>query len=116
MNRISRMIVMAVLASACALQAQDANPISANLKQSWANIRDLLAKMADKMPDENYRFKPTPDVQDFGQRMAHVIGFNVRACTLLQGAQKNITFTATPSKAAAFAPMNQATDASHSVF
>jgi len=116
MNRISRMIVMVMLASACTLQAQDANPISANLKQSWTNIRDLLVKMADRMPDENYRFKPTPDVQDFGQRMAHVIGFNVRACTLLQGAQKNITFTATPSKAEVAAAMKQANDACDSVF
>jgi hypothetical protein len=116
MNRASTMIVAVLLAGACAVHAQDANPISANLKQSWTNIRDLLVKVADKMPDENYRFKPTPDVQDFGQRMAHVIGFNVRACTLLQGAQKNITFTAAPSKAEISAAMKQANDACDSVF
>jgi hypothetical protein len=65
--------------------AQDANPISMNLKQHWENIRDLLTKMAGKMPDENYRFKPTPDLQDFGQRMAHLIGFNMRNCAQLKG-------------------------------
>jgi hypothetical protein len=110
------MIVTVLLAGACAVHAQDANPISANLKQSWTNIRDLLVKVADRMPDENYRFKPTPDVQDFGQRMAHVIGFNVRACTLLQGAQKNITFTAAPSKAEITTAMKQANDACDSIF
>jgi hypothetical protein len=41
--------------------------------------------------------------------MAHVIGFNGRACTLLQGAQKNLTFTATPSKAEVAAAMKQRT-------
>jgi DinB family protein len=116
MNRASTMIVTVLLAGACAVHAQDANPISANLKQSWTNIRDLLVKVADRMPDENYRFKPTPDVQDFGQRMAHVIGFNVRACSLLQGAQKNITFTAAPSKAEITTAMKQANDACDSIF
>ena len=79
MNRVVRIILVtgAMVVCTSALQAQSANPISANLNQSWANIRDLIGKMADKMPDENYRFKPTPEVQDFGQRMAHVINFNM---------------------------------------
>jgi hypothetical protein len=84
----------AVIAGGCALQAQDASPITSNLKQSWANIDNLLTKMADKMPEQEYRFKPVPEVQDFGQRMAHVIGFNMRLCSLLKGEQKNLTFSA----------------------
>src|SRR5713226_1287474 len=116
MNRISRMIVTGMLASACTLQAQDAKPNSANLKQSWTNIRDLLVKMADRMPEENYRFKPTPDVQDFGQRMAHVIGFNMRGCALVKGDQKTVNLGATPSKAQVVAAMKEANDECDAVF
>jgi len=89
MKRISAMVITMLFAGACALTAQEANPNSANLKWSWANIRDLLTKMADRMPDENYRFKPTPDVQDFGQRMSHIIGANIRTCATIKGDQKS---------------------------
>ena len=116
MKRISAVVLAILFAGACALQAQDANPISTNLKADWGNIRDLLAKSADKMPDENYRFKPTPELQDFGQRMAHVIGFNMRSCAMLKGEQKSITFTPAPTKAEIVAAMKQANDECDSLF
>jgi hypothetical protein len=72
MKRASMVIAVIIMASACGLDAQDANPISTNLKQDWSNVSSLLSRMADKMPEEDYRFKPKPEVQDFGQRMAHV--------------------------------------------
>ena len=76
MKRASMVIAVIIMASACGLHAQDANPISTSLKQDWSNISGLLSRMADRMPGEDYRFKPTPEMQDFGQRMAHVITFN----------------------------------------
>jgi DinB superfamily len=72
--------------------------------------------MADKMPDENYRFKPTPDLQDFGQRMAHVINFNMRACAQLKGEQKTVTLSAVPSKAEIVAALKQANNECDSLF
>jgi hypothetical protein len=59
------MLAVALLAGAGGLRAQDAtpaNPIATNLKASWVNVRDLITKMGDKMPDEGYRFKPMPDI------------------------------------------------------
>ena len=116
MKRALAVIFTILFACVCALQAQEANPISASLKGSWGNIRDLLTKMADKMPDENYRFKPTPDVQDFGQRMAHVVGFNMRTCAMLKGDQKSVTFSAMPSKAEVVAAIKQTNEECDSLF
>ena len=116
MNRTSKTMVTCLLAGACALQAQDANPISANMKQSWANVKGLLTRTAEKMPEENYRFKPTPDVQDFGQRMAHVSAFNMRGCALVKGDQKTLNVAATPSKAQVLAAMKEADDECDAVF
>jgi hypothetical protein len=116
MNRTSKMIVTALFANACALQGQDANPISTNFKQSWNNVKGLLTRMAEKMPEENYRFKPTPDVEDFGRRMAHVATFNMRGCALVKGDQKTINVGATPSKAEVIAAMKEANDECDSVF
>jgi hypothetical protein len=114
--RIAAIIIAILSVGPSALQAQSANPISTNLKQDWANVSNLLAKMADKMPDEDYRFKPTPDVQDFGQRMAHVIGFNMRNCAMLKGDQKSVTFSAMPSKSEIVAAMKQTNDECDSFF
>ena len=40
--------IAVLLAATCAARAQDANPISANMKQSWNNVKGLLQRMAEK--------------------------------------------------------------------
>ena len=109
-------ILIVAAACACLLQAQDANPVSANEKQSWNNIKNLLTKEAAKMPEENYRFKPVPEVQDFGARVAHIVTANLRTCGTLKGEQKNVSLTATSSKAEIAAAMKDAWDECDSVF
>ena len=99
-----------------AAHAQNANPISTQLKGQWGNIRDLLVKMADRMPEENYRFKPTPEMQDFGERMAHVITFNMRGCSAIKGEQKPLMFSMPPTKAEVTAAMKETNDECDSVF
>lgn len=116
MKLASKLLIGVMFLGAGVLRAQNANPISANLKQDWGNIRDLLTKMADKMPDDNYRFKPTPDLQDFGQRMAHVVGFNMRNCAMLKGDQKSVTFSAMPTKAEMVAAIKQTNEECDSLF
>jgi hypothetical protein len=105
-----------MFAGACALQAQDPNPISANMKQSWTNTKALLIRMAEKMPEESYKFKPTPEMEDFGRRMVHVIGFNMRSCAQVKGEQKNLTLAATASKAEIVAAMKEANEECDSAF
>lgn len=116
MKRILVTIAAVIFLAACAGYAQDANPLSAQLKGSWTNIRNLLTRMADKMPDENYRFKPTPELEDFGQRMAHVITFNMRGCSLAKGDQRNVNFSAAPTKAEVTTAMKQVNEECDSVF
>src|SRR5438552_18928807 len=101
MRRTFAIVIAALVSSALAVQAQDGSAVAANMKGSWTSIRDLLSKMADKMPDENYRFKPMPEMEDFGQRMAHVLSFNMRGCASAQGEQKTVSVSerGTPSKA-----------------
>ncbi len=58
MKRILTVLAAMMFLGTCAGYAQGGNPISTQLKGSWMNARDLLTKMAEKMPEENYRFKP----------------------------------------------------------
>jgi len=70
MNRTSGLWLSVVAVSVGALvapaHAQD-SPISTNMKGSWNNVKGLLERMAEKMPEENYSFKPSPEMQSFGQ-------------------------------------------------
>ena len=72
MNRYGTMMFAVVLVGACALPAQDANPLSTEAKQAYTAIKNNMMKMAEKMPEENYDFKPTPDIRTFGALVAHV--------------------------------------------
>jgi DinB family protein len=108
MNRTATILCAATLAAASTVQAQTpANPLSANFKASWQNISGLLARMAEKMPEENYRFKPTPEMADFGARIAHAIGFNMRGCATAKGETKPLTFSAAPTKAEVLSAMKE---------
>ena len=60
------------------------------------------------MPEDAYRFKPTPEMQEFGQCMAHIIGANIRSCSTVKGEQKAVTLSASPTKAEVVAGIKDA--------
>ena len=108
MTRTAAILIVTLLAGATAVQAQaPANPVSANFKASWANVSSLLARMAEKMPEEHYRFKPTPEMADFGTRIAHAVTFNMRGCSTVKGEQKALTFSMPPTRAEVLAAMKE---------
>ncbi|MPZ20406.1 MAG: hypothetical protein GEV06_21195 [Luteitalea sp.] len=44
-----------------------------------------LAEAAEKMPEEHYGFRPTPDIRPFGQLVAHVALSQFGTCAALSG-------------------------------
>jgi hypothetical protein len=56
---MSRFFFLA-LPGCCALLAQGSNALVSEAKFPWTVVRDNLLKMAEKMPAENYSFKPVP--------------------------------------------------------
>jgi len=68
-----------------ALPAQSPNALVSEAKFPWTVVRDNLLKMAQKMPAENYSFKPTPEIESFGQRVAHIAGANLFVCQGVMG-------------------------------
>src|SRR5712691_2623218 len=51
---------------------QNANPQSDELRRIYAQTKDNILKSAEKMPEENYAFRPAPRVRTFGQILGHV--------------------------------------------
>lgn len=116
MRQVATLVVAVLFSTASMLQAQGANPISEHLKGQWTNIRDLITRMAEKMPEENYRFKPTAEMQDFGQRVAHIAGFNLRTCSMVSGMPKTPMVSQAPTKAEITALVKEANAACDAVF
>ena|SRR5438270_3793392 len=57
---------------AAPIQAQSSNPLSDDVRRAYADVRDNILKSAEKMPAENYDFRPAPRVRTFAQLMGHV--------------------------------------------
>ena len=83
---MSRFFFLALL-GCCALPAQSTNTLVSEARFPWTVVRDNLLKMAEKMPAENYSFKPTPEIESFGQRLAHIAGANLFICQGVMGQQ-----------------------------
>jgi DinB superfamily len=106
-----------VFLSCCALPAQAPNQLVSEAKFPWTVVRDNLLKMAEKMPAENYSFKPTPEIESFGQRVAHIAGANLFICEGVKGQQTTPRpRPATTSKPELIALLKQASAACDSVF
>lgn len=54
-------------------------------KTMHANVRRNLAEAAASIPDDEYAFKPTPQVRSFAQLIGHVINANFFFCSQVRG-------------------------------
>lgn len=78
-------LIVAALACACQLFAQNANPLSTELKQNYERQKSALLAEADRMGDADYSFKATPEVGTFGSRVAHVADAQILICSSVKG-------------------------------
>jgi uncharacterized damage-inducible protein DinB len=72
-----------------ALHAQEApassNPITASEKGFYTVVSGEVIAAAEKMPEQNYSFKPTPEVRSFGQLVGHVADAQYLFCSMATG-------------------------------
>ncbi len=91
-----RLGVLVVLVSVAAVgsaqtpssPAAGPNPFSTLVKASYDVVARYLVGSAEKMPEENYGFKPTPDVRSFGEILGHVANTHYNYCSRIKG-EKN---------------------------
>jgi len=65
--------------------AAPANPITASETGLYSFVSNAVIGAAQKMPEENYSFKPTPDVRSFGQLVGHVADASYMFCSQTLG-------------------------------
>jgi DinB superfamily len=113
-----RSLVLVFFVSALPAQ-QTPNALVLEAKFPWTVVRDNLLKMAEKMPAEYYSFKPVPEIETFGQRVAHIAGANLRICRGINSTTGNDARPArisTTSKAELVAALKESSAACDSVF
>lgn len=90
--------LLLALAAPCDATAQN-NPLSYHARYAYSTMKMWLAASADKMPAEQYNFKPTDSVRTFGQIVGHVADVQYRFCSVVLG-EKNPLPNVEKSKAA----------------
>ena len=71
-----------------AVAAPPVNPFSTFNKEAYGHLKGFLLRSAEKMPEENYNFKPTESVRSFGQVLGHVADAQYLFCSIVLG-EKN---------------------------
>jgi uncharacterized damage-inducible protein DinB len=64
------------------------NPFSAINKRGYERTKGILLRSAEKMPEENYSFKPVDTVRTYGQIIGHVADAQYLFCSTASG-EKN---------------------------
>jgi uncharacterized damage-inducible protein DinB len=85
--------VLAVLVPGVALAqmgqpAATNNPFSASLKTMYDGVSRNFVEAAEKFPEADYAFKPTPQVRSFGEIVGHLADANYASCARAKG-EKN---------------------------
>lgn len=88
MTRSSLLLLAASFTGVSSLQAQTISPAIADAKASYNSIKGYLTRAAAAMPEEDYSFKPTPDVRTFAALLAHIAEHQTRFCSTAMGAAK----------------------------
>jgi uncharacterized damage-inducible protein DinB len=82
-SRIAVFALSALIAgTAFASDTSPQNPLSAFNKGVYGGVKNILLRSAEKMPEENYSFKPTDAVRSFGQILGHVADAQYRFCSI----------------------------------
>ena len=79
MRRMALFLAMA--GAACA----QGTSVAGDVKLTYQQVKGYILKAADMMSEENYSFKPTPDVRSFGQLVGHIADAQYAFCSSALG-------------------------------
>jgi hypothetical protein len=97
-----------------ALQAQ--TTFSSDAKANFERISANVLKAAEKMQDSEYGFKPTPDVRNFGQLIAHVADAQTGICGIAKGEPKHGDAATKTTKSDLIAALKASIEACEAVY
>ncbi len=100
---------IAIFAGIGTLSLGAADPLSDEARQAWNRTSNNIVKAAEKMPAENYAFKPAPESQSFGDLVAHTANAAMGTCSGIGGDRRRAGVDGSSSKAELVAATKAAT-------
>ena len=86
MLRLSTMCaVTGLMIAGVALGQATGSPFASEVQGNYARIKVNVIKAAEKMPPEDYSFKPTPDIRTFARVVNHVTEAQLHICGASNG-------------------------------
>ena len=99
LSRFAVVAALAILSSTVAVFAQTAaspapavppapaapSTPTADVQRGYAGLKANILKAADKMPAENYSYRPTPEVRTFARVVNHVTEAQFHSCGAING-------------------------------
>ncbi len=83
---IQHIVIAAVLiALPSAASAQGANPLTANAKVQFGALSGFVVRSAEKVPEDLYSFRATPEVRTMAQLFGHVADAMFAMCSTAAG-------------------------------
>jgi uncharacterized damage-inducible protein DinB len=84
MRTFLTVLLISVLTSTAVALAEN-NPLSSHNRNAYRGLKAILLGSAEKVPEENYNFKPTDGVRTFGQILGHVGDTQYTFCSIVLG-------------------------------
>ena len=93
MTRSFAFAVTIALAEAGASWRPQGRSLSVDVKADYRTVRDYFVRAAEKMPEADYDFRPSPAVRSFGQQVAHVADDQYNLCAPAKGETRKAAYT-----------------------
>src|SRR5262245_26431490 len=86
MKRIFGLVLgLSIVAGRVAAQTAGASAHVAVLKAQAESVRALVIRTAEKVPEDLYSFKPTPEIRSLGAVIGHIADGNNLLCSMANG-------------------------------
>ena len=108
MQGSQRILTVLFFLARAGLHAQT-NPFSDDARQTYALIKPILLRAAEKMP-ETYYSRTVSEVRTFGEMIAHVADGQLRMCAVVKGESVTASAVAKTSKAELMAALEASFD------
>ncbi len=86
MKKLTLTACCVLLAATVPAVAQSGNPMTDAMKAQFAIVKKDLTQTAAQVTEENYAFKPTPEVRNLGALVGHVADASYYFCSTASGA------------------------------
>ena len=85
MRTVRSAIAALLFALPTTVAGQSANPLTANVKIQLGAVTGFVIRSADKVPEDVYSFRATPDVRSMGQLFGHIADALFSMCSTAAG-------------------------------